>query len=340
MKLLDSISVHHGQTERRIELYHGDLTNIPPKHAVDVLVISAYPNNYRPARGTVIEALSHKDISVRDLARNKAVDLRDTFSSWLSQDIKSDHKGIRFKRILCFEPEFRGEPSEVIGDVFQGLMPLVTGDQPITSIAMSLIATGNQRVPLIDVLAPLLDAAVHWLALGIPVECIKIVEYNNLKAMEMKGAFSVLKRKYENLSLSVDSIYSHDLFISYSHDNDQEIAYFVDELKRLQPSIRLFYDRQSLDSGAAWQHEIYDALDDCNKVLTFYSPTYLQSKVCKEEYNIALFRHRDSEDGILIPIYLYSADLPSYMQLVQYIDCREANQSKLTDACKAIIEQL
>lgn len=340
MKLLDSITVHHGQTERHIELYHGDLTNMPSSHAVDVLVISAYPNNYRPTRGTMIEALMHKNISVRDLARNKAVDLRDSFSSWLSQDIKSDDEGIRFKQILCFEPKLRGEPPEVIGDIFQSLMPLVTGDQPITSIAMSLIATGNQRVPLVDVLDPLLDAAVHWLALGIPVERIKIVEYNQLKAMEMKGAFSVLKRKYENLSLSIDSTYSHDIFISYSHDNDQEVAYFVDELKRLQPSIRLFYDRQNLDLGAAWQHEIYDALDDCNKVITFYSPTYLQSKVCKEEYNIALFRHRDSEDGILIPIYLYTADLPSYMQLVQYIDCREAEERKLTQACKVILEQL
>jgi hypothetical protein len=40
--------------------------------------------------------------------------------------------------------------------------------------------------------------------------------------------------------------------------------------------------------------------------------------VCKEEFNIALFRHRESEGGVLLPIYLYTAELPTYMKLIQY----------------------
>ena len=340
MKFLDSIIVNHENEAKTIELYHGDLTDMPPEHAVDVLILSSLPNSYHPTRGTVIRALDQKGISVKKLAQNKAIDLRESFSSWLSQPIETDISSIQFKQIMCFEENLRQNSPEVIRDIFQGLMPLVTGDTPITSIAMSLIGTGAQKANTTDVLESLLEAAVHWLALGIPVKTIKLVQYSQLKAWEMKGAFAILKKRYADLSLIRDSSYTHDLFISYSHNNTQDVEFFVEQIRKLDPNIRLFYDRQNLDSGAAWQHEIYEALDDCKKVVTFYSPDYLQSKVCKEEYNIALFRHRDSEDGILIPINLYSAELPSYMKLVQYIDCREANHKKLIHACEIILQQL
>ena len=340
MKFLDSIIVNHENETKTIELYHGDLTDMPPEHAVDVLIISSFPNNYYPTRGTVIRALDQKGISVKELFGNKAVDLRESFSSWLSQPIESDDPRIQFKQVMCFESVVGESSPEIVRDVFQGLMPLVTGNDPITSIAMSMIGTGGQGAKITDVLEQLIDMAVHWLALGIPVKTIKLVEYSQLKAWEMKGAFAILKKRYADLSLIRDSSYTHDLFISYSHNNTQDVEFFVEQIRKLDPNIRLFYDRQNLDSGAAWQHEIYEALDDCKKVITFYSPDYLQSKVCKEEYNIALFRHRDAKDGILIPIHLYSAELPSYMKLVQYIDCREANHEKLIHACEIILQQL
>lgn len=93
-------------------------------------------------------------------------------------------------------------------------------------------------------------------------------------------------------------------------------------------------------TSTSGQQEIYEALDDCNKVMALYSPGYLMSKVCKEEYNIALFRHRDSESGTLLPIYLYNAQLPSYMHLVQFIDCREGDRDKLRAACQHILKDL
>ncbi len=78
--------------------------------------------------------------------------------------------------------------------------------------------------------------------------------------------------------------------------------------------------------------QVVRAIDDCNKVLTFYSPSYLDSKVCIEEFNIALCRHRESEDPVLLPVYLYSASLPTYMRLVQFSDCREFNLGKFPES--------
>ena len=55
-------SIRNGDTERRIELFRGDLSELPADHAVDILVVSAFPNDYIPTRGSLIGALERKGI--------------------------------------------------------------------------------------------------------------------------------------------------------------------------------------------------------------------------------------------------------------------------------------
>src|SRR5579863_3166235 len=100
MKLLDQLTVHHKSGERYIELFQGDLTSMPPEEAVDILVVSAFPNIYTPVPGTLIGALNTKGVSVKSLAGSKALDLRKNYSCWLSQEIKSTAPGIAFRQIL------------------------------------------------------------------------------------------------------------------------------------------------------------------------------------------------------------------------------------------------
>ena len=272
MELLDKLTVRQGTENRYIELYFGDLATMPSEQAVDVLVVSAFPDDYTPTPRSLIGSLYQKGVSVAELAAEKAVDLRDTFSCWVSDEITAPDPGIQFKRVLCFEPLTRGNPPEVVGDVFQSLMPFVDGDPPIASIAMPLVASGDQDVPLLDMLEPLLDAAVHWLAFGLSVERLKIVEHSNLKAAELKGAFSVLKKKYQDTVFVPNPSFAYDLFISYSHQNIDEVAFLIEELQRQCPGIRIFLDRKDLNVGMAWQQEIFEALDDCRKVVSLYSP--------------------------------------------------------------------
>jgi TIR domain-containing protein len=341
MKLLDSLTVFSAKGEHYIELYHGDLTDMPPEHAVDIVVASAFPNDYSPTPRSLIGALDRKGISLAQLSRKKAADLRESFSCWMSQDVQSQDPGIQFKRILCFEPLIRGNPPQVVSDIFQSLMPFIYGVPPISAIAMPLVATGDQGFAIQRILEPLLEAAVNWLALGLPVKVIKIVERSEEKASELKGAFAVLKQKYRKIEPSAEkdaNQFRFDYFISYAHQNSPDINFLYDQMKKLKPDLRVFLDRKNLNTGAAWQQELYDALDDCRKVIAVYSPEYLKSKVCKEEYNIALLRHRESESGVLAPFYLYSTKLPSCMQLIQFVDCREGNPDKIKYACKLLME--
>jgi hypothetical protein len=74
---------------------------------------------------------------------------------------------------------------------------------------------------------------------------------------------------------------------------------FEKELIRAQPNIRIFLDRKNIDIGSPWQPQIFESLDRCRKVVAFFSPEYLKSKVCKEEFNIAWARCREAEQEIL-----------------------------------------
>jgi hypothetical protein len=340
MKLLDKLIVHHKSAEKQIELYHGDLTDMPPEQAVDVLIIATGPGDYEPYPGTVIGALDRKGISVAELAKDKAIDLRQSFSCWVSPEITSPDPGIQFKRILCFEYHPQGEPAEVVGEILQSLMPFMNSELPIKTIATPLVATGHQKVPIVDIFEPLFNALGRWLEMGLAVETLKIVEVSELKAAEIKGAFSVLKRQFVKTQQERSSEHTYDIFISYSHTNSDEVFAIVNELQALRPGLRIFLDRKELNTGSAWQQELYEALDDCDKVVAVYSPTYLTSKVCKEEFNIALFRHRDAENGVLVPIYLYDANLPTYMKLIQFIDFRGKTHDQFRPLCEQLLVSL
>lgn len=336
MELLDRLVVHSERGKHNIEIYHGDLTQIPSEHSVDVLIVSAFPNSYAPSRRTLVGALHRRGVSVKELAADKAADLRQNYASWLSHPIETM---TGFERILCYEPLTKGPPAETIGDIFRALMPFVQDAPYVERIAMPLVATGSQSFAMVDVLDALLDAAVNWLQLGLPIESIKIVELNQAKALEMKGAFAALKRRYKTDAPQRfrERIYRYDYFISYSRRNLDATRVLIEALTTIQPDVEIFFDQQELKTGVAWQQELFEALDDCRKVVPLYSPDYVMSKVCKEEYNVALLRHRESDEGVLVPIYLETADLPGYMQLIQYIDCRENDPQKVQAAAQQII---
>ncbi|MCS6835511.1 MAG: toll/interleukin-1 receptor domain-containing protein [Anaerolineae bacterium] len=406
MKLLQHILIparddDDSVRERRIELYHGNLTTMPPEMAVDVLVVSAFPNNYdtRNPR-SLVSALAQMGVSVAQLAQDKEADLRGTYHCWLSRSINPSLSA-PFRRLLVFEPPTRSNPAELVGDIFQALIPFVEGEPFVRSLALPLVAGGSQQATPEQMIPPLLDAAVHWLSLGLSLEVIRLVEIDEGKAQRMAELFTAFMAKPPNSSLPIAQFiapspasvfvtpppapvvalpsparpiseaeerytnnldltvvepeealneeatltaaaptYSYDFFISYSRRNSESALFVYHELLRLRPQTRIFFDKKELEAGVAWQIELYEALDDCRQVIALLSPDYLLSKVCKEEYHIALMRHRQNDGGVLVPIYLHEARLPTYMRLYQFHDCREADRACLTRVCEQLIAAL
>ena len=132
----------------------------------------------------------------------------------------------------------------------------------------------------------------------------------------------------------------YDVFISYAHENHAEMEVLEEELRRLVPGIRIFLDRKDLNIGSAWQPEIFESLDHCRRVVTLFSPDYLASKVCKEEFNIAWVRGREADENVLFPIYVFSTRLPTYMSYRLYVDCREGDAAMIRRASMTLIQEL
>jgi hypothetical protein len=340
MKLLGTIAIR-GAGGKRIELYQGDLTSIGPDQSFDMLVVSAFPDDYVPTRTSLIGALHRKGLSVANLAAAKEIDLRSNFSCWLSPKFKPPHDDLRFSRVLCFEPLYRGDPPSVVGDIFRALTPILAEKQEIRTVAMPIVAAGDQGYSVAQILNPLLDAAIHWMEHGLPLDVLKIVAHSDRQADEAKKTFEEKARTYTGaVPQSSKSVTDFDVFISYAHEDAPATQMFEAALLRANPEIKIFLDRKSIDIGAAWQPEIFESIDRCRKLVAMFSPHYLASKVCKEEFNIAWVRSRETDQEIIFPVYLYSTNLPTYMKYRNYLDCREGDPAKIEAAPGRLLQSL
>ena len=333
---LDFIEVKSKDNVRRIELYQGDLASLTPTDRVDLLILSAFPNDYVPTHSSLIGALFQKGVSVYDLAQNKAVDLRQTCSCWLSNKVVTTDPGIQFDRILCFEPLVRGSPPDVVGDIFRALVPFLGSDPPIRIAAIPIVAAGDQGQDITVMLPLLIEAAVKWMGIGLPLEVLKIYAYSDDSAREAKQLFAQLKTKY--VAPKTTTIYEYDVFVSYSRDDADAANNIANQLK--QNGQRVFIDEQSIEKGAAWPQRIFGALEDCERMVAIYSPSYINSKVCQDEFNVAFSRRYEQDTEVIFPIYWESAELVPHMKLLNYVDCREADSEKLPEACTTLLDYL
>jgi hypothetical protein len=337
MDLLDVLTVYYGSEARTIELHRGDLTNLTPQESIDILLVSAFPNNYLPITGTPIGALYRRGVSVEELAASKALDLRHSCSCWLSQEL-TPQPGLEIKRILCYETPIFGSVTEVIGDMFRCLAQVLSFDEP-ASIAIPLVATGARGEPVSEVIAATLDAAAHWMALGMPVKQIKLVEQSSAKSVEMRRIFERLKNNYPT-RLPAPRPSHDDLVFSYSLKDGSETAHAIAaELQRQRPELRINLQRLDLNPDAAWQQTLYDRVSHCRAVVALYSPLYMRSKVCQEEFNLAHYRDHGAPEQILFPVFAHDTPLLPAMQELPFVDCRQG-ATQIPAACADLLARL
>ena len=345
MKILNLLEVQSGKETKRIELLSGDLTEIPPEHAVDALILSAFPGDYTPTEGSLIGALERKGLSVAKLAKKPEQDLTRDFSCWLSQPIDQDRQRLRFKRILCFEPLRKGRPSEVVDDIFRALAPVTFAEPRIRSIAMPLLAAGDQEQPEAEMLEALLTAAHRWLSEGFPLDTIKVVVYDRRPSNQVQAHFREVAAALqpqlgfhappENV-LSVDLAANaprpiqYDVFISYSRVDGTAASFLYEQLVRA--GLTVFMDRSAIGAGASWLQNIFDALATCRLTVTLYSPDFVKSKACQDEFNISWIKRYDTNRDALFPLLIRDATMPPHMRMLNYVDCRTNDEGKIADA--------
>lgn len=395
---LAQITVPRQGDDAEIQLLLGDLTKIPPEHAADILVISAYPRSYVPVPGTLMAALHNNGIFVNELAAEKEINLLDQLGCWLSKPLAENlQQQFRIKRILCFEPGTREyEQHSVVGNIFRCINTFAF-DVQNNVIAMPLLASGNQKIPVEKMLPAIIEAAIFWFENGLPLKCLKLALFGETQVQQALPIFMNLKENYELLSpvklhfasvaesIQRDSIRKselqnsdsnkdkhteirqsnqsndtkhqppavddsllqtsdlfeeYDLFISYAHAHNTLITAFVENLKKQNPQLKVFYDKNSIPSGGIWLKHISDAIQRSRKVLVFLSPDYNNSPVCWDEFQCAKLIEYKRKAQIIQTIYLYDykeLEMPPIMGIYNWIDCREADSEKLNNCLNIIL---
>lgn len=198
MLLLSELFVSGESGNATIQLLHGDLTAIPKEHATDILVISAYPGSYGTAdQTTLMSALFNKGIVVADLAKDKEIDLLEHMNCWLSKPLsQAQQEQFNIKKILCFEPPSGAGKEKVVANIFRCINSFAFDTQN-NVIAMPVLASGNQKVPLEKMLPAILDAAIFWLENGLPLSKIKLVLYNEAQVAAALPLFIQAKQQYQ-----------------------------------------------------------------------------------------------------------------------------------------------
>ena len=145
---------------------------------------------------------------------------------------------------------------------------------------MLVVTTGAKGYKFVEVLPELVNAAIHWIKAGLPLEVIKIYTHDKSNIKQAEEFFSIIKRRLQSEAKQASG-FEYDVFISYSH-KDYEAAQLM-SLQFKKENLNIFIDELEMDKGVAWQQHIFEALDKSRVVLALYSPSYIKSKVCQEE---------------------------------------------------------
>lgn len=195
---IDGFTVDHpGKDTRTVRFSWGDLTQMAPADAVDVLVVPCLPDDYTPTPGSVVGALSEMGVSVEALAKNKAADYRPQWPCWVSQPVTAI--GARFKRILVFEPEKPAsvDPSSVSA-IFRALA-CFSPTAPV-SVATPLVCTGARKASPADVLWALTWAAAHHgSSKTTKLSAVNVVALTKDLGDRLTPTFTGIKHDYTNV---------------------------------------------------------------------------------------------------------------------------------------------
>jgi TIR domain len=315
------------------------LACLPPEHAVDILVVSAFPNDYLATPGSLIGALDREGLSIARLSRSKQADLREEYSCWLSKPVSPR---FNFRQVLCIESGWRGTPLQITDDLFRALAPLVLCELVDISVAMPLIGAGDQGCPPDQMLSAILRAAVNWVGRGLKLHVLKIVIHDPQTAQHLLSIFTSHKDEHAACAetprhdVSADAE-NFDVFMSYSHKDVELASFMITRLTDAWNGARIFYDQTSLREGSTWPMRIADALDSSRRIVSLYSHDYWTSKHCQMEFLAGFTRQTDTGKTVLFPVYLSEAKIPFMFRTLQYYDCRVNDRSKLASACPRLV---
>ena len=255
---------------RDFELHHGDMFNFP--QPIDILVVSSFIGGYSPSPGTMLYYLKQiGGISLNELSKNPLIDLREDKHVWVSQRLH----GKFVKYVICVELagrdwKFRENEDKkkcisfCFENLFLVLQLLKTIDSSLTSAAMPILGSGNQKIMAEWILEPLFQHGKNFYNQKNALEHIYIVERNAEKVEETSVKMDeVLGRRPGKLTSIFLDEYSAELLLKI----EKYLGYLMDVCTELQQNSTVFSLRQKIESGNV---TYYDVSVSARKLLEYW----------------------------------------------------------------------
>ncbi|MFO0078849.1 MAG: TIR domain-containing protein [Planctomycetota bacterium] len=334
--------------ERSLEFWIGDIATTSGSLPVDLLVFSAFPNDYLPIPGTVIHRLGEQGIDVARVAETKLFDFRESWQTWVSVRLEEQ---AAIKQLICFEPEVDTRAENLVGNVFravrENLLSLgYSGERPIECLRLPLLATGQRRAAKREMLAAMLSQSYIHLGAGLPVRRLQIflgLKDDGLDSLLFEAGIQLEQaRQRWLLDFATLPTPERDLFVSYRHHDLQILKPLLVELKRLRPELTLFMDREELEPGAYWKQDLIRGLSSCRRALCFVTEGYPRSVECMDEFHAGvLWGHR--RPGFLVPVLnLDEKKIGELPETIRRVHCIMAGLPKqaVAEVAEEVIEKL
>ncbi len=296
MNTLKSVMVETMYGPKTLSVVCGDIRNLDKP--LDVMTVSASTRHYRPVPRTMIGALEAEGISVSQLARNPAADMRNFGGAWLSRQVVGSPLPIQ--RIGCVEfqktPDFLLEEKNtettflnVMKVYFHLLDIAVDVGIKINTLGLPILGTGDLHIPFTLALTPILNECVQFLKRNESIREITIIEKNAKKAevvaQKLAASYSLMRSASAKREETPEAEKKYPLtFLSYS-SKDRNVA---DNLcaKLEQKGIPVWYAPRNVDKSD-YASAIVNAIARCGAFVVILSQNSLASEHVLNEIDLA-----------------------------------------------------
>lgn len=274
------VSSHSGK-KKTLSLIYGDMCEVPAEY--DVVVCSAFKNDYIPTPTSLIGALKYrKGISVEDLSLNPELDFRPQ-GCWLSKET-----GTCFRRIACVEllDYYKNYSEEdliniILKKSFSTLRFILEQAEfsriPVATVALPILGTGDQGIETSYVIGTLISQCQLILQTNSNVQNIVIYERDKDKAYFAASALNAALSEKHN---------PPDVFLSYSSKQIHTAKRIRDLLESRQ--INCWMAPYSIPAGSCYLEVIPIAISQTEVVLLLLTPEAEQSRWVKKEIGTAI----------------------------------------------------
>ena len=275
------LNVQADGKNKSIRFLRGDITQ--GSRYYDVLVCSAYKNIYASVPGTLISSLLFKGISVTELSYDRELDLSQ-LGAWMSKETKGSFSRIAVIELLEFNKTVTQEYIENsnLKGAFYTLRFLLEQAAlrgiPVRKIILPILGTGNQKIDLNYIAAPLMKQCLLALHSIPELEEIDICDLNREKIDSLA--------KYAKSIVFQSSSFRFNVFISYS-SKQRELA---NQIRTYLNSngLSCWMAPDSIPPGSDYLEEIPIALGNVKAFLLVLTEDAMNSKWVKKEVATAV----------------------------------------------------